>query len=109
MDIIMLLALVWMHFVADFMLQSDKMAHSKSSSNKWLTIHVAIYTAPFFLFGWEFALLNGAAHWVTDYFTSRATTALFKRKENHWFFVVIGFDQAVHLTCMVLLYQYLVA
>lgn len=105
MDAPVLLILVWMHFVADFVLQYDKMAHNKSSSNKWLSIHVAIYTAPFFWFGWQFALLNGAAHWITDYFTSRATTELYKREENHWFFVVIGFDQAIHLTCIFLLYQ----
>lgn len=106
MNITILLLLVWLHFIADFVLQNDKMAHNKSSSNKWLSIHVAIYTLPFFPFGWQFALLNGAAHWITDYFTSRATTALYKRGENHWFFVVIGFDQAIHMTCMVLLYQY---
>ena len=100
--------LIWMHFIADFVLQSDKMANSKSSSNKWLLIHVSIYTLPFFWFGWQFAVINGVAHFMTDFVTARATSYLWKKEERHWFFVVIGLDQALHMTALMLSYHYLI-
>lgn len=101
--ILTVVTLVWMHFFADFMCQWDKMAISKSSSNKWLSLHVTIYAAPFLILcGWQFAAVNFAAHWVTDFVTSRAASALWKRNERHWFFVVIGVDQAIHMSCLIL-------
>jgi len=96
------LLIIWMHLFADFFLQTDKMATSKSGSAKWLTIHVSVYTLPFLiLLGWQYALVNGVLHWATDFFSSKATSWLWKKNERHWFFAVIGIDQAVHMTCMV--------
>ena len=108
MSIGMLLLLVWVHFVADFLAQTDKMAQNKSTSMKWLSIHIAVYSIFFLPFGVWFAIANGLAHMMTDYFTSRWTSYLWKKEERHWFFVVIGLDQAIHLSCIVLLFQWLV-
>ena len=96
------LYLVWTHFVSDFILQSDSMAKNKSSSFKWLTIHATVYTIPFLIFGWQFALINGFAHWCTDAVTSRITKRLWEAKEVHYFFVVIGLDQSIHFTTLYL-------
>ncbi len=102
-DVWLIILLVWTHFVSDFLLQTDKMAKGKSSSNKLLTIHVAVYSIPFLLFfGPLYALVNFALHWITDFFSSRATKALLAKQEHHWFFAVIGFDQAIHLTTLIL-------
>lgn len=98
----MMIVLIWMHFISDFIFQTDMMALNKSKSNKWLTIHIAAYSTPFLIFGWRFALVNAAAHWVTDFITSRITSALWKAEKRHWFFVVIGADQAAHMTVLVL-------
>ena len=71
MEIKILLLLVWVHFLGDFIAQTNDMAIKKSQSNKWLLIHISVYTVPMLLFGVVFALVNGAAHFVTDYVTSR--------------------------------------
>jgi len=103
-----ILMLIWLHFIADFILQSNKMAINKSTSVKWLLTHVIIYTIPFFWFGLFFAILNGIAHFITDYFTSKATSYLWKKNQRHWFFVIIGFDQAIHLSTLLITYQLII-
>lgn len=98
-----ILAVVWTHFFADFICQSDYMAQNKSKNSLILLYHVAVYQLPFsILFGLKYGLLNMAAHFLTDFITSRITSRLWSQKKVHWFFVVIGFDQAVHITTLIL-------
>ena len=96
-----ILIIVWIHFVADFIFQTDTMAINKSKSNKWLGIHAFTYCIPFVIFGWQYAAINGIAHFTVDYMTSRGTSKLWNANERHWFFALIGFDQAVHVTCLI--------
>jgi len=103
-----ILILIWLHFIGDFILQTDKMAKNKSTSELWLLFHVAVYTIPFFLFGWYFAVANGVLHYITDYFSSKATAYLWEKKKTHWFFVVIGFDQAIHISTLLITYHLLI-
>lgn len=126
MDIIQLLIIIWAHFVADFMLQNDTMAQNKSTSNIWLTNHVMVYS--FAMLGimatfvyllnpvsshWQlvmllvWAVINGALHWITDWVSSRATSYLWKQGDRHNFFVVVGADQAVHLSTMIVTWAWL--
>lgn len=109
------LALLVVHFVADFMLQTHWQAQNKSKNNEALGRHVASYTAVLlvatpFIFpgmrtvgepepyvGWFlFVALNGALHFATDYFTSRWTSKLYAKGDWHNFFVVVGLDQLIH-------------
>jgi hypothetical protein len=119
--------LVW-HFIADFIMQSREMAINKSSSIKWLTKHVKMYCysllvgsllvvfvailcgckcyhlTPLILL---YILVNSVLHWITDYFTSKQTARLYKKElykkepNYHNFFVMIGFDQLIHLLCLI--------
>lgn len=106
--------IVALHWVADFILQTLKQSMNKSKSNKYLTVHVATYTAMLFLMcfklGWlngaKWALVNGILHWPTDWITSRMTSRLWTKGDVHNFFVVIGFDQAVHLLTLLATYLY---
>lgn len=103
--------IIWAHFVADFICQTDAMARNKSSSNFWLGYHISTYTLALMVGALAvtggdprgvaiYALVNGAAHFATDYVTSRITKRLWEKKRVHDFFVVIGFDQALHMTIL---------
>lgn len=104
-EIQVVLTLILLHFVADFLLQTDKMAVNKSKSIKWLSIHASVYSIPFIIISPLYALINGAIHWCVDFVTSRVTSKLWESKQVHWFFVVIGFDQALHLFTLILTYN----
>lgn len=108
MSLTVALVLVWLHIIADFVLQSDRIALAKSHDNEALAKHVAIYSLPFFWFGWQFVMANLAAHFVTDYITSRLTTKLWLANKRHWFFVTIGVDQGLHLSTLFVTYTWLV-
>lgn len=126
------LSLVAIHFVADFILQSDWMALNKS---RWtestegrlaLTSHCLVYSACFLPFGVAFAAITFISHVLTDAVTSKITSKLWfvrpalneNNKPNglftyaeswkrHWFFVVIGADQLIHYFTLAGTYQWL--
>lgn len=98
--------LLAVHWVADFVLQTHWQASNKSKNNVALYEHVLAYTIVLwsvvpFLFGISgnaefFVLVNGILHFITDYFTSRASSKLFAKQDWHNFFVVVGADQLIH-------------
>lgn len=110
---ILIFALIAIHWVADFVLQTHWQASNKSKNWWALSAHVATYTGalllltgvviygipglavmsiPAFLM---WVLLNGVIHFGVDAVTSRASSKLFA-KDWHNFFVVVGFDQVIH-------------
>lgn len=115
------------HFVSDFIMQTNEMAKGKSTSIKWLTLHIISYFKGFiwsavlyfiissFIFqtvisAWlliGYCLLNAGLHWVTDYFTSKQTAKLWAQQKVHEFFVMIGLDQLIHATCLILTYYFI--
>ena len=97
----MIFLLLFIHWIADFVFQTDEMAKRKSSSKKWLTLHVLVYSAFFIMFGPIYALVNGLLHWCIDFFTSKASSYLYKQNRIHDFFVVVGFDQMLHAFCLI--------
>jgi len=106
----MIMSVIALHWVADFVLQSDWQAKNKSKNNLALLLHVTIYTVCLAVFGLLFftndswivywILGNGAAHFVVDYITSRINTYLWNKGRVHDFFVMVGFDQLIHYTCL---------
>ena len=100
-----LLIIIWIHFISDFVLQIDKMSLNKSKSFLWLGIHSLIYGILFLYFGIGYALVNSVLHFIIDGVTSRIYKRLLLLESKHWFFVGIGFDQAVHLTLLLVSYE----
>lgn len=114
-----IISILVIHFVADFLCQTDKMAINKSKSLYWLSMHVLAYTGvllvgsfiAFRVFSWEIILayagVNGALHFITDFFTSKLTSRLWEQQSKHWFFVAVGFDQLIHYCCLLGTYQFI--
>lgn len=109
-----LITILFAHWVADFLFQTETMALNKSKSIRWLTVHVLTYTIV--LFGFSlllldvqtallFAGINGALHWITDFFTSKLTTAYYNNRRV--FFLIIGLDQFMHTAILIMAWEYL--
>jgi hypothetical protein len=106
-DVYMVMTLLILHFIGDFILQTDKMALNKSKSVKWLTIHVVVYTIPFLLINWLYALINGVLHWIVDYVTSRQAAMFHRKGQRSMFFKIIGLDQLLHGIILIFTYYWM--
>ena len=118
----MIYLLIFTHWFADFVLQTDDMATKKSKSLFWLSQHILAYglglwgfcflnaffskEVPPFSSAFEFVIVNMIAHFAIDFVTSKITSKLWQEKKVHNFFVVIGFDQALHMATIFLTYEY---
>lgn len=122
-DLKIVLAIILIHWLADFVFQTDKMAKGKSKNWNDLLSHTGTYSFIWFCFvpfyvllnldtyvewtGTLFVLITFIAHTVTDYFTSRLNSKLWAKGDVHNFFVSIGFDQVLHYTQLLLTYYIL--
>jgi len=95
------------HFIADFILQTDKTAKGKSRSNPVLMNHCVVYGACFLWVSIEAAVFLGVSHFVIDWVTSRKNAILWEKQEVHAFFVSVGLDQLLHQMCIILVIQHM--
>ena len=104
----MLAVIFFVHWFADWFAQPRFIANNKGKSIKYLGLHVVIYTLFMMIFGWKFAAVNGAIHFVVDYISSKITSDCYK-KERWWgFFTTIGFDSYIHqITLLVTYFKFL--
>lgn len=116
MEIKYFIGIVIIHWIADFLLQNDKMALYKSTSLKWLFIHTSVYSIVWFFCcipilgvfnSIAFALITFLIHSLQDAITSRINSHLYKNDKRHWFFVCIGLDQVLHYIQLVITINYL--
>ena len=114
--------IIVIHFIADFIFQTEEWAINKSKSNLALFHHVRVYST-FWVFAsclmlgyvrpgettqWYvinsflFASITFVAHFITDYITSRIVSKRFANNHygspipNFGAFTIIGFDQVLH-------------
>ncbi len=97
--------ILFLHWLADFVFQSHKMAQNKSTSRKWLLAHALTYGLVMFLglyffVSFKFLLyyvgINMLLHYMIDSQTSKITKRLWAEGKVHEFFVMIGWDQFLH-------------
>lgn len=126
-------AMLFVHWVADFVCQTDKMAKGKSSSIVDLSKHIISYAVVFtvgtfltalvladnvhndWLFKegfpafWGFVFINVGSHFFVDFITSRASKLEFERGNTGTAFKIIGFDQFLHIAIMAISLYYTVS
>lgn len=125
MNLIEIFSILIIHWVADFVLQTDKQAKGKSKNLEDLIGHTATYSFVWlgvlpiyvlFIVGIEnyvpwtgmfFVLITFVCHTITDYYTSRLNSKLWAKGDVHNFFVSVGFDQVLHYVQLFLAYELL--
>ena len=123
--------ILFIHWIADFVVQTHWQAQNKSKNNIALLYHISTYTLTWFVsfsfytiylyiqisglpgeLGFDTTILwffpiTFVSHFITDYFTSRLNSYLYKKGDIHNFFVSVGFDQILHYLQLFLTYHLL--
>ena len=101
------------HFIADFVLQSNWMAQGKSKETLPLMLHCGTYFFTFWFFlslcvpryelidVFFYSWVNTILHFCIDYVTSRINSYLWVKGNVHNFFVGISSDQLLHQICLI--------
>ena len=118
-------SIIVIHWIADFVLQTDKQAKGKSKNWSDLLMHTLTYSLVWIGIGliWMLFDIKNASniagmvlwffpitfitHTIIDYFTSRLNSKLWAKGQTHNFFVSVGFDQILHYIQLFLTYYLL--
>ncbi len=116
LSLIEIFSIIFIHWIADFVLQTHKQAQGKSKNWGDLLAHTFTYsslwifvsclligyanktqtTQWYVIHSFLFGLITFITHTITDYFTSRLNSKLWAKGDVHNFFVSVGFDQVLH-------------
>jgi hypothetical protein len=126
MNLGILFVILVLHYVADFVIQTDWQARNKSSRWDALLGHTFTYSMIFFGFAVGYIMvitplgsqiidarmlwlpiITFFCHTTTDYITSREVKKQFDKQNYHNGFAIIGFDQLLHYTQLILTYLWL--
>jgi hypothetical protein len=128
------LILIIIHYIGDFLFQTEWMAINKSKSITILISHTFIYTITFYtvfilyiiiydtfinnieitIKWFAFFPITFIFHTIIDYISSKITSKKFKNKEyytgipNMGAFSIIGLDQVFHYITLFLTYQFVI-
>lgn len=120
------MSIILIHWVADFVIQTDGQAKNKSKNNYILIAHTLNYSLLLFFgiaflyasmygsgekcfwFSLWFSSITFICHTITDYFTSRLNSKLWAKGDMHNFFVSVGFDQVLHYAQLFATYKLLI-
>lgn len=120
---ISIIVIIWLNYITDYLFQSQSMSENKHHSLFWLLAHVADFTIAFGVavlvfngmthyFNWGnlviLILINGVSHLIIDFFTSKITAYYYKKRKIGTFLRVIGADQTLHVTILVILTFFLI-
>jgi len=123
MELYIILIIVFWHWVADFILQSEEWAFSKSYDEKNLLKHTSLYSISWvvpcmFFMNLEAMIIFVTGTFFLHTFTDAITSSIVykKFKKNHLgspipsfgAFSIIGLDQALHYFGLYILVYYLI-
>lgn len=93
----LLIRLLLAHILADFVLQTTRMAENKRWFNKAMLYHLVIVSACTFLlsFSLKITLIIALAHWLTDALKKQA------EKKYQGKYLLFAFDQLLHILVIV--------
>ena len=120
-----LILILFYHWVMDFVAQTRHVAETKSESFTTVFMHACLYMMPAFVINaiafvfnqfylptyiafssWIF--VNGIAHLVQDFYTSRTQAYLHTQNKTKLFWNSLGFDQFAHIAFAVLSYKWII-
>jgi hypothetical protein len=112
-----IILIILLHTIGDFFLQGSKLSRLKAIKVPYLFEHVGIYTLLFIVMsplllgmsilqGIAFSLLNGALHFIIDYFTGKFKTKYHDTDESRYI-AAVGIDHTLHVIILILSYIYL--
>ena len=125
MTLIEIFSILTIHYIGDFILQTDQQAKEKSKYFHSLIAHTLTYSVFVFFgiailhgatvgtgeanfwFAFFFTIISFVTHTMTDYYTSRLNAYLWSKGDSHNFFVSVGGDQLLHYIQLFLTYQLL--
>lgn len=123
LTLIEIFTIIFIHWVADFVMQDEKWALGKSKNSFDLTAHTTAYSILWylpmcimlksFLLPLLFVIITLITHTITDYFTSRIVSKKFANGHygsaipNFGAFTIIGVDQVLHYIQLFLTYYLL--
>lgn len=117
MNLTEIILILLVHYLADFILQTNNQATKKSENIYWLLSHTLTYSFIWvivgfiFLFPLEkiflFFIITLFFHTLTDFLTSRVTKYFWVKGNKHLFFSTIGFDQFLHYIQLFIAYKFL--
>ena len=131
MDIQYIIMIILVHYVADFVTQTEWEASNKSKNIWALLLHTSSYTGLWMLILWNYGMVLGEfgisahfdmdgmlafgavtffTHTITDYFTSRWSVSKLPadRIAGNYraFWNVYGFDQVLHYVQLIFTFTY---
>ena len=125
MSITIIILIIAIHWIADFVFQTDEMAKGKSTNFNTLIFHTSVYSAvwltvlvllgifagtftmPYLIFTLKFSFITFLAHTAIDYYTSKVHTKLYEDDKHREFFTSLGFDQLLHYAQLFITFEML--
>ncbi|MEP7321888.1 MAG: DUF3307 domain-containing protein [Saprospiraceae bacterium] len=107
------LFILFIHWLADFVLQTGHQAITKCNNLTSLLSHTLVYSLCWLVL-WPMLGLNTLffigitflAHTFTDFFTSKLNSKYRLEKKERELFISVGFDQFLHYVQLILTYQF---
>ena len=120
MDAIRIVYLIFVHLLADIVLQGNKMNELKHRKMLYLSVHGGIYMVVLIIatqftlligltpiLALKFAVFNGLAHFVVDFFTGGWKETKWAKSSIRNHSLITIFDHFIHITLLLLSYDYL--